>query len=157
MANFNTTNQLGGTPQAMTTTYKTVLSIYSSSGTAVKRGKVYDVLVGVDGTPADNAMRWDISRQTAAGTATSVTPLPLDPADTACLSVSTANSTAEPTITANSSVFNVAVNQRASFRWVAAPGSELVYPATNLAGFALRANSPAYTGTVTGDMYFQEQ
>lgn len=157
MANYFTSNQIAGTPQAMTTTYKTVNSVYSSSATAVRRGKVYDVLVGVDGTPADNAMRWDISRQTAAGTATTVTALPLDPADAAALSITTANSTAEPTITATSSVFNVAVNQRASFRWVAAPGSELVYPATNLAGFALRANSPAYTGTVTGAMYFQEQ
>ena len=77
MANYNTTNQLGGTPQAMTTTYKTVLSVYSSSGTAVRRGKVYDVLVGVDGTPADNAMVLGYFPPDRCWHGTSADPLPL--------------------------------------------------------------------------------
>lgn len=157
MANYNTNNQLGGTAQAISSSYKSIVMVYASNTTALRRGKVYDLMVGADGTPADNALVWDISRMTAAGTATSVTPLPLDPADSAMLGVSSANATVEPTVTATSSVWNVAVNQRASFRWVAAPGSELVYPATNANGFALRCKSASYTSTVDADLYVQEQ
>ena len=56
-----------------------------------------------------------------------------------------------PTVTANSRVAGWAANQRATNRWVAFPGQELVYPATNVAGFALRAKSPGYTGTAVAD------
>ena len=92
-------------------------------------------------------MEYDISRQTAAGTSTAVTPNPLDSATRAAGTVGSANFTAEGTVTAASSVLYIPVNQRASYRWVAVPGSELVIPATNLAGFAIRARSGAYTGT----------
>lgn len=157
MARYATSNTIGGTQQAVSTSYKTLVAAFASSGTAVRRGKVYDVLVGTNGTPADNYMEWDISRQTADGTATTVTPLAIDPADSAMLGVSKANYTVEGTITANSSVFYVGVNQRASYRWVAAPGGELVYPATNLNGFALRVKSGGYTGTATGMLHVEEQ
>ena len=155
MANYYVTNLLGGTQQNLSTSYKTLVSTVSSA--TVRRVKIFEVNVGTDGTPADNVVVFDVSRQTAAGTSTAVTPLPLDPADAAALTTCTANSTAEPTITATSSVFNIAMNQRASYRWVAAPGSELVGPATSAAGFALRAKSPAYTSTAFGSVYFQEQ
>lgn len=157
MANYNVNNALGGTPQNMSSSFKSIVMAYASNATALRRGKIYDFFVGVDGTPADNAMVWDISRMTAAGTATTVTPPPLDPADSAMLGVGSVNATAEPTITANSSVFNLGVNQRASYRWVAAPGGELVYPATNANGLALRCKSAAYASTVTGDVMVQEQ
>ena len=75
----------------------------------------------------------------------------LDPADGAFLGLVTANHTVEPTVTANSRVAGWAANQRATNRWVAFPGQVLVYPATNVAGFALRAKSPGYTGTAVAD------
>jgi hypothetical protein len=104
-------------------------------------------------------MEWDISRfsATAILTATAVTPNPLDVADSAMLGVSTANAVTENTYIANSSVFYVGVNQRASYRWVAAPGSELVYPATALAGLGGRTRSGGYTSTATMQFYTQEQ
>jgi hypothetical protein len=129
----------------------------ASSTTALRRLKVYDILVGTNGTPADNYMEWDVSRQTANGTATAITPNPLDPADAAAVGVANANYTAEGTITASSSLFYVGVNQRASYRWVAAPGSELIAPATNLNGFAGRTRSGGYTGTATMKMLVEEQ
>ena len=151
MANYAVT----GTQAVLTTTYKTILTAVSSA--TVRRVKWYDVLIGTTGTPADNAMQFDISRVTAAGTSTAFTALPLDPADAAALTTCGVNHTVEPTVTASSSVFNIGINQRASYRWVAAPGSELVSPATSAAGFALRALSPAYTGVTTGNILFQEQ
>lgn len=156
MANYSVNNSLGGTAQNLSTSYKTIITSTSSSATQARRGQIYDVMLGTDGTPADNAVVWDISRQTAAGTITAVTAVPLNPADAAYLGLAAANATIEGTITATSSVLNLGVNQRASYRWVAAPGGELVYPATTANGFALRAKSPAYTSTVTGQWYVQE-
>lgn len=156
MANYAINNHLGGTQQNLSSSYKSIVIVTSSSTTQARRGQIYDVMIGTDGTPADNAVVFDISRQTAAGTATSVTPTLLNPADAAMLGAASANATVEGTITANSSVFFLGLNQRASYRWVAAPGSELVYPATNLNGFALRAKSASYTSTVTAEILVTE-
>lgn len=155
MPNFSVNNLLGGTQQALSSSFKTIIALTAQTS-GLKRGKVYDFMFGQDGTPADNAVTWDISRQTAAGTATAATPNPLDSADGVAATVGAINATAEGTITATSSVFSLAVNQRASYRWVAAPGSELVFPATNLAGLALRAKSAAYTGTVVAETLHSE-
>lgn len=147
MSGYAASNLLGGTQQAISTSYKTLLAIMASSGTSLQRGKIIEFTFGVDGTPADQAMTCDVSKQTADGTATTVTPNKLDDADGAFLGLVKANYTAEGTITANSSVEGFPFNQRATQRWVAFPGQELVYPATNLSGFAFRAKSPGYTGT----------
>jgi hypothetical protein len=156
MANFSVSNTLAGTEQNLTSSYKSLAGIASSSVTQARRGQIYDVMVGTDGTPADNALVYDISRQTVAGTGTSATPTLLNPADAAYLGVSLVNYTVEPTVTAASSVWSIAVNQRASYRWVAAPGSELVYPATTANGFVLRAKSAGYTSTAVGTLLFTE-
>lgn len=151
MPSYTSNNLNAGSQQALTTVFKTILSLNAQTA-SLRRGKVYDILIGTDGTPADQVLDWDMSRMTGAGTATSTTPNPNDPADTAALSAGFANYTAEPTVTASSSVFAIGVNQRASYRWVAAPGNELVFPATNLNGLVLRARSPGYTGTATGQL-----
>lgn len=157
MANYSANNiNAGATQQSIAATYKTLLALTAQT-TSLRRFKIYDVLFGTNGVPSDNFMEYDISRQTAAGTSTASTPNPLDPADAAAFTVGSANFTAEGTITAASSVFYVGINQRASMRWVAAPGSELVAPATNLAGFAFRARSGAYTSTATVTEMFAEQ
>lgn len=160
MANYAITNGStsgGGTQQPTTTTYVGALIGLTGANSAPRRIKIYDVLIGTNGTPADNFVEWDISRVTAASTTTSATPQPLDQADATSLTTTTVNSSTFGTITANSNCFYVGVNQRASYRWVAAPGSELVSPATSSAGFQLRARSGAYTGTATGTLLFQEQ
>lgn len=156
MANYSCSNTLAGTQQNLSTSYKTLTTATSLSTTQARRGQIYDIMVGTDGTPADNAIVYDLSRQTAAGTITSITPTALNPADAAFLGAAAANATAEGTITAASSVWSIAVNQRASYRWVAAPGSEFVYPATTANGFALRAKSPAYTSTAIGTFLLTE-
>jgi hypothetical protein len=155
MAKYAINNSLAGSQQNMSSSYKTAVSVFA--GATARRGKIYDVLIGTDGTPADNAVDWDISRMTADGTGSAATPQALDPADTAMAGTSKVNYTAEPTVTAASSLFQVGVNQRASYRWVAAPGSELVYPALANNGFVLRAKSGGYTSTFTGAVLVEEQ
>lgn len=156
MAIYATNNQLGGSEQNLTSSYKTLVTVTATSG-SLRRGKVNMISVGTDGAAANNSMVWDVSRQTAVGTATSVTPNALDPADVACLATSQANATAEGTVTANSSVWNCGINQQLSYVWQAVPDrGELVFPATAANGFALRAKSGAYTSTATGAFQFIE-
>ena len=160
MGNYAVTNGStsgGGTQQSMSTTYVGSLIGLSGANSAPRRIKIYDVLIGTNGVPADNFIEWDISRITTNSTATAFTPSALDQADAASLTTATVNSSTFGTITSGSNVFYVGVNQRASYRWVAAPGSELVSPATSSAGFQLRARSGAYNGTATGTLLFQEQ
>ena len=158
MAKYSLSNTSTGA-QAITTAYKSLLAVWATTDNncIARRGKIYDVLVGTDGTPADNFMTWDISRSTTTGTGAAGNMRPLDPADVASSASAGIDFSSEPTITSSSSVFSVGVNQRASYRWVAAPGGELLYPATNDNGLALRALSGGYTGTATGTVHVDEQ
>lgn len=156
MATYAASNVMGGTQQALTTSYKTLTALTAATAT-LTTARIFDVIVGCDGTPADHVVDFDVSRQTAAGTSTAITPAALDGAVRAAGTVGSANFTAEGTITSNTNVFNAPVNVRATQRWVAVPGDELVIPATNLAGFAARAKSPSgYTGTARAEMWFRE-
>ena len=156
MAKYAVANPSTGAT-AVAAAYKTLLSVNASTGATPRRGKIYDLLVGTDGTPADNFMTWDVSRitSTVAG-AVSFTPNALDPADAAADSQAFTNHTAEATITSSSSLFVVGVNQRASYRWVAAPGGELLWPATTANGLVVRVLSGGYTGTATATVHFEE-
>jgi len=156
MPDYSVSNELAGTKQAISTTHKTLLGISASSTTALRRPRIFDIIFGVEGTPSDQAIVWDASRTTTLGTGTGATPVALDPADPAALTIATANLTVEPTVTAASNLLPAAVNQRATIRWVPTPGKELVIPATNLAGIALRAKSSGYTGFANVTAMFNE-
>jgi hypothetical protein len=160
MANYAITNgstTSGGTQQPTTAAYTGAIIGIAANGTTPRREKIYDLLIGTNGTPADNFVEWDISRITLSSTTTVLAPTPLDSADAAATATVTVNSSTFGTITIASNVFYIGVNQRASYRWVAAPGSELVAPATSSAGFQLRQRSTGYTGTATGTILFNEQ
>ena len=157
MAKYAVSNGTGGTAQNLTTTYKTLVDVTALTGaTTLRRAWVYDLMVGVDGTPADNVVVWKADRQTSTGTRTAATPAPLDAADAAALITVGVNTTIEGIITASTQLIEIAVNQRASYRWVAAPGGELIVPATTTTGIGIRAKSPAYTSTATAALHFWE-
>lgn len=159
MANYGITNGSttgGGTQQATATAYAGPLVSLVASAT-VRRLKIYDILIGTNGTPADNFVEWDVSRVTTASSLTILAATPLDAADASALTTAAVNSSISGTITTGTNVFYVGINQRASYRWVAAPGSELVGPAVSSNGFQLRTRSAGYTGTATATVLFQEQ
>lgn len=146
-----------GTPSATTTTYKTQLDLTAATGaTTLRRGWLYDIMFGADGSPSDTAFVYKIDRQTSTGTRTAATPAPLDAADAAALITAGVVTTIEPIVTAATQLIEIAVNQRASYRWVAAPGGELVIPATNVAGLGARSKSATGTSTVTVETHFWE-
>ena len=125
--------------------------------TTPRRLKLYDLLFGSPATPADNAFLWQLQRCTTAGTGDAITPSPLDPADAAALYDVLENLTVDPTLTAGAIPLSIALNQRASFRWVAAPGSELVAPATASNGFAIRTPTIGAAVTVVCTALVDEQ
>lgn len=179
MANYavanSTVNGFGSSQAAVATTYKTICAVAASTqsgsgNVALRRGKLYDILVGTNGTPADNYMEFDVIRATMltsgsgwAGSLSSVSSaITLDMADGTVAGLLAVNSSNEGQITqVGQDVWYVGINQRASYRWVAAPGSEIVYPAVSSAtgsnGLALRVRSGAYTGTATGTVLNSEQ
>jgi hypothetical protein len=151
-----------GNQATLTTTYKTAAQLQNGTAAVVKRGKVFELLLGVNSNPnaTDTFITFDVSRITAtgAGANTAWTPTALDPADSAAVLTAGINATAEATaITANSSLFTEGINQRASVRWVASQESQMmVLPSVLNNGLTLRALSTTFTTSVTGQMTFQE-
>lgn len=139
-------------------TASTTLSVgtLTSDATTPRRAKIYDLMFGSEATPADNAFLWQVQRCTTAGTSTAVTPAPLDPADAVALDDTGSNHTVDPTLTAGAFLMTVPLNQRATFRWVAAPGGEIVIPATANNGVALRTPT-ASAVAISATMEFEEQ
>ena len=157
MAKYGMSNGNAGSAQNLTTTYKTLWDLTAATGaTTLRKAWVYDVTFGTDGTPADNTVTYKIDRQTSTGTRSAATPAPLDSADAAALITAGVNTTIEPTVTSATQLLEIATNQRATYRWVAAPGGELVVPATNVAGLGGRAKSPAYASTAVATVHLWE-
>lgn len=122
---------------------------------ASRRAKVFDFMFGSDGTPADNVIDLVVRRHTTAPTSTAVVADSLDPADPAAITTCGENVTAEPTF-AGTGLMELPVNQRASYRWVAAPGGELVIPDTANAGIAFRHNGAVAAGNFNMTVHFEE-
>jgi hypothetical protein len=128
----------------------------TADATRPRRGKLYDFVFGSEATPADGAFKVIIGRVTAAGTSTGVTPVPLDPADAATEGDAGENHTIEATYTAGQTLLAISVNQRATVRWVASPGGELVWPATASNGLGIGTPTAALVA-VSATVHFEEQ
>jgi hypothetical protein len=132
------------------------LGTWGADATRPRRLKFYDFMFGSEASPADNAFLYIVQRCTALGTSTGVTPSPIDPADAATESDAGENHTIEPTYTANLVLLAIALNQRATFRWVAAPGGELVTPATASNGLGVQTPTSSAVA-ISATVHAQEQ
>ncbi len=131
--------------------------MFTVVGAATTRLRVYDVVSGSDATPADAAAKLSFRRISAGGTTSATfTPTALDPADPASLATYGTAWNINPTVTASSDVLQVAHNQRATFRWVAVPDSELIVPATAGAGLALMSVVASATANYAWTTMWQE-
>jgi len=128
-----------------------------ADATRPRRGKFYDLTFGSEAGPGDFAFLWQIQRCTTAGTSSAVTPQALDPADAATESDAGENHTIDPTLTANAILMSEPLNQRATYRWQAVPGKELVYPATASNGLAVRTPTAGALVAITGRVHYEEQ
>lgn len=121
-----------------TNTQSATLPTITVISTTAVRPKIYDIICGSDATPADHAVKYAVQRCTSAGTQGSgITPQALDPGDPAAVTTSgLAVFSVGPTLTASAFLLQWPQNQRATFRWVAAPNSEIILPATAANGVA---------------------
>lgn len=122
----------------------TSLGYIKQPAAAVSRISVYDLILGSDAVAADNAFEYVLQRLTndhltPGGSA--ITPQALDPSDPAASAEAVEAPTGEPTYTAGAILLQIPLNQRATFRWVAAPGGELIIPDTNDNGIGLQVIS----------------
>lgn len=144
----------------MTRTASATLSVGALTAAASnpRKFELYDFVFGsAEAAPADGNSLWQIQRCTTAGTAgSSVTPTAIDPGDTvAATTVCGQAHSADPTLTAGAILLSVGLNQRATFRWVPAPGKELIGPATASNGLAFRTPTAALV-TCTAQAWFYE-
>lgn len=131
-------------------------SILSVIASATVRPKIYDLVLSSPSTPNDYSAEFFLQRFSADGTGTPVTPQKVDPADPAAVATSKHTYTVEPTLTAGDIPLQLAHNQRATVRWVAAPGGEIVIPATAGAGAALVCNAVSTQFTEAATIFFEE-
>lgn len=124
-----------------------------------RRTRVFEVIIGSAATPADSYAKWVIRRYTTGhGTETGgFTPVNLDPDGPAADADAGAGKfSAEPTYTAGSELFVVGLNQRATFRWVAAPGCELIGINAANNGLGLCPVTCGGTAIHTASMFHEE-
>ena len=128
------------------------------TSTAAIRPYVYDFTFGTVGTPSDSVITLTATRfsASAATVGTAGTPSPLDSGDAASTLTYVFAATAEEA--AGVVLFQVGLNVRATYRWVAAPGGELIMAAstTTNGSLGIRALSPAYTLDANATTYHAE-
>lgn len=108
---------------------QTLVNIFSVAG--LSRGKINNIIVSSGAAPDDQANNFEVKRTTAVGTeAGGVTPNPMDPDTKASAFDAGQGHSTEPTETALSELLAFSLNQRATFSWLANPGSEIILPAT---------------------------
>ena len=146
-----------GNQATTTSSNKTATSIASIAGL---RPAIYEFTIGADGAPNATDCSIVFTFQlwtTSAGTSTAFTPFPLDVGYQAAKSSCGINHTAEPTYTAAATLWGpMGINQRATYRWVAAPGSQLVLVGTATTGAGMQCKSTNYAGQTDVVIYTQE-
>ncbi len=146
--------QCNGT-QTVNAPTDSTLSLESLTG----RFRIFEFSTGFTlASPSDNLLTVTAQRTSADGTAGSTPiPAPLDPADGACTAVCQTNHSAEPTYTSAEEVFGpIGMHMRATYRWVAAPGKEIVVSDAANVGVGWFAAHASVTPEHTLMAYFSE-
>lgn len=129
------------------------------------RPNIYDIIMGSTSTPADAVLSFILQRFGTLGAGSAVTPVPLDPDETGLQCTASQTYTTEPTYNANQILLDIGINQRATQRWIAAPGKEINLPATAISGTAptgtcagvgMQIQAPGGMPGVTVTIHYQE-
>jgi len=166
LSGFNLNNQMAGSYQALSSTYKTITRVVAAAS-APRRVRYVEMDWSAVSVPnsTDCQIQADLTYcgATGAGTGTAATPWPQDSGTVAATQVDTAISTglvncsAEPTTFVQADCwYNRGFNQRSGVLWQSSPGHEIIAPAVVSAGPGMRALSTNYTGNVVARAIFDE-
>ena len=138
----------------------TNLTMIALESAAASRGRIHQILIGSDATPADVATEFALLRHTAAGTTgTTVVEKPADPlfAAAAC-NLRGGTLGAEPTYeaVATDALLQIALNQRATFTWIANPGREFATVVGTANGIGLRSIASGGTPNINHSIAWDE-
>jgi hypothetical protein len=122
----------------------------------MRRIALQHMLFGSEAAPAENAFKLRVRRTTTANTGSAVVPRALDAADPVAVSLPKENLTVEGSL---SDITGPAVptHQKATFQWWAMPGSEIIVPATALAGLIFQTPTAGGTPAATWYLIFEER
>lgn len=135
-------------------------SLICLNGATTTRVKMYELVQGSRGTPADAAAVFIVARLTnTPSTGTALTETPLDVADVAAKAAGTSGAkgtvfTTAPTI--GNVYLTYGLNQRASFRWIASPGCEFMASAAATDGWDFYSLTQSTAWAVDATMYWEE-
>jgi hypothetical protein len=134
----------------------TNLTILALESTASVVGRIHQLLLSSVTTPADVATRFDVLRHTAVGTGGTAVAEKLTDPQTASASCNLRGGTmTEPTYEADF-LLEFALNQRATFTWIANPGRELRTAVGSGNGIGLRSISSGGTPEINCTMAWDE-
>lgn len=134
----------------------TNLTILALESSAAVVGKVHQIVIGSDSTPADIATRINVLRHTAAGTGgTAVLEKPTDPQMPAASCNLRGGTMTEPTYEADF-LEEFPLNQRATFTWIANPGRELRTLVGTANGIGVRSVSSGGTPNINCTLAWDE-
>jgi hypothetical protein len=144
-------------PSVASGTDKTLINLFNPAATPVNRARIYDLIVGSVATPADQAADFLLNRTTAVGTEGSgLVPHNILGGPAGAYDSGLGVFSVEPTYAAASQLLAFQLNQRATFRWVAAPGSEFVLAATQNNGAGLKTVTSTSTQAHGATILFEE-
>jgi hypothetical protein len=134
---------------------QTLVNVFSVAG--ISRGKITNIIVSSGATPDDQTNNFEVKRTTGVGTeGGGVTPVPLDPNTVPSGFDAGYGHSAEPTETATSEMLAFSLNQRATFSWLANPGSEIILPATTNNGASVVRRSGTAVYVIDCTVIFEE-
>jgi hypothetical protein len=131
------------------------LAIYMATAAGV-RPKINEIAISCSATPNDYSSRFLIARSTSAAPTGGSTPTTgsLDMADHAALASAYALATGGETM--STILYQVSVNLRATFRFVAAPTKEFTVPNSQYAGCGIQVVGQSTTYAIDLNLQWEE-
>ncbi len=129
--------------------------VFVETGATVRRLGVYDIAIGSNATPADQSARYSMYRATSGTPAgDAVTEFALNPDDVAATAAALQNLGTEPGTKTYASDWPQ--NQRATFRWVGAPGSQIWSAAAASSGIGVEIIATTGVHIPFGTIFWEE-
>lgn len=134
----------------------TNLTLLALESAAAVIGKIHQIVIGSQATPADVSTRFNVTRTTAAGVGgTAVVEEATDPQSAAASCNLRGGTMTEPTYAA-SHLLEIPLNQRATFTWIANPGREFRSTVGAANGIGLRSVASGGTAEHSATLAWDE-